>query len=87
MISVDGSLSVAELRRQTPTIPIVFMVIADPVGQGLVASLAHPGGNITGFSAYDPPMAGKWLGMLTQITPRVARVAVLTIQMSRPMPD
>src|SRR5262249_58909397 len=48
-----------------------------PVGQGFVHSLAHPGGNITGFSNYDPPMAGKWLRMLTQITPPVSRVAVL----------
>ena len=52
-------------------------MVTDPVGQGFVESLARPGGNITGFSNYDPPMAGKWLGMLTQITPPVARVAVL----------
>ncbi len=57
--------------------PIVFTGVGDPVGQGFVESLARPGGTITGFSAYDPPMAGKWLGMLTQITPPVARVAVL----------
>ena len=72
-----GSPAVEALRRQTSTIPIVFALVTDPVGQGFVASLARPGGNITGFSAYDPPMAGKWLGMLTQITPPVARVAVL----------
>jgi len=65
------------LRRQTSTIPIVFTLIADPVGLGFVASMARPGGNVTGFSAYDPPMAGKWLQMLTQITPPVAHVAVL----------
>ena len=65
------------LRRQTHTIPIVFVGVADPIGQGLVASLSHPGGDITGFSIFDAPMAGKWLGMLTQITPPVARVAVL----------
>jgi len=59
------------------TIPIVLVNVTDPVGQGFVESLAHPGGNITGFTDYDPPMAGKWLGMLTQITPPVARVAVL----------
>ena len=55
----------------------MFVDVADPVGQGFVASLAHPGGTITGFTNYDPPMAGKWLEMLTQITPPVARVAVL----------
>src|ERR1019366_8182210 len=72
-----GSPPVEALRRQTSTIPIVFVQVADPVGQGFVASLAHPGGNVTGFSVYDPPMAGKWLGMLTQITPPVAHVTVL----------
>ena len=65
------------LRRQTHTIPIVFVGVTDPIGQGLVASLSHPGGDITGFSIFDAPMAGKSLGMLTQITPPVARVAVL----------
>jgi putative ABC transport system substrate-binding protein len=70
-------VGVEELRRQTSTIPIVFVNISDPVGLGFVASLARPGGNITGFSNYDPPIAGKWLGMLTQITPPVARVGVL----------
>jgi len=72
-----GSPSGAALRRQTSTIPIVLVNVTDPVGQGFVESLARPGGNITGFTDYDPPMAGKWLGMLTQITPAVARVAVL----------
>jgi putative ABC transport system substrate-binding protein len=72
-----NALSVEALRRQTRTTPIVFIDIADPVGLGFVANLARPGGNITGFSAYDPPMAGKWIQMLTQITPPVAHVAVL----------
>jgi putative ABC transport system substrate-binding protein len=77
ILVAHGSPSVAALRRETSTIPIVFTGVADPVGQGFVNSLARPGGTITGFSAYDPPMAGKWLQMLTQITPPVARVAVL----------
>jgi putative tryptophan/tyrosine transport system substrate-binding protein len=77
LVLAEGSPSVAALRRQTSTIPIVFTIVVDPVGQGFVASLARPGGTLTGFSMYDPPMAGKWLGMLTQITPPVARVAVL----------
>jgi putative ABC transport system substrate-binding protein len=77
VIVVYGSLSVAVLRQKTSTIPIVFVIIADPVGQDFVVSLAHPGGNITGFSSYDPPMASKWLGMLMQITPPIARVAIL----------
>jgi putative tryptophan/tyrosine transport system substrate-binding protein len=72
-----GTPSVAALRRQTTTIPIVFVIVTDPMGQGFVESLAHPGGNITGFTDFDPPMAGKWLGMLAQIAPTPTRVAVL----------
>jgi putative ABC transport system substrate-binding protein len=72
-----GTPCVEELRRRTSTIPIVFAVVTDPVDQGFVASLAHPGGNITGFTDYDGPMAGKWLEMLTQITPPAARVVAL----------
>jgi len=72
-----SSPSVAALRRQISAIPIVLVNVTDPVGQGFVESLARPGGNITGFTDYDPPMAGKWLRMLTQIIPPVARVAVL----------
>jgi putative tryptophan/tyrosine transport system substrate-binding protein len=73
----QSTAALQALQRLTKTIPIVFLGVADPVGQGFVASLAHPGGNITGFSVFDAPMAGKWLEMLTQITPPVARVAVL----------
>jgi putative ABC transport system substrate-binding protein len=76
-VLVTGTAQMAAVRRRTRTIPIVFTNVTDPIGQGFVESLAHPGGNITGFSNYDPPMAGKWLTMLTQITPPVARVAVL----------
>lgn len=77
VILADSTPSLEALGRQTPTIPIVFVGVTDPIGQGFVASLAHPGGNITGFSSFDALMAGKWLEMLTQITPPVARVAVL----------
>ena len=55
----------------------MFTIVVDPVGQGFVASLARPGGHVTGFSSYDPQVAGKWVEMLTQITPPVARMAVL----------
>lgn len=72
-----GTPSVEELRRRTTTIPIVFAVVTDPVSQGFVENLAHPGGNITGFTDYDGPLAGKWLEMLTQVTPKVSRVAVV----------
>ena len=73
----EATPSAAAFQRQTRTIPIVFSGIADPVGQGFVASLARPGGNITGLSIFDAPMAGKWLEMLRQVSPPVARVAVL----------
>ncbi|MBW7962684.1 ABC transporter substrate-binding protein [Bradyrhizobium sp. BR 10261] len=72
-----GTPSVEELHRRTTTIPIVFAVVTDPVGQGLVQNLAHPGGNITGFTDYDGPLASKWLEMLTQVTPKVSRVFVI----------
>src|SRR6266851_5493727 len=77
VLMANSRSSVAALRRETSTIPIVFMNVGAPVEQGFVESVARPGGNITGFSNFDPPMAGKWLGMLTQITPPVAHVAVL----------
>ncbi|MCP3386512.1 ABC transporter substrate-binding protein [Bradyrhizobium sp. CCGUVB4N] len=72
-----GTPSVEELRQRTTTIPIVFAVVTDPVSQGFVQNLAHPGGNITGFTDYDGPLAGKWLEMLTQVTPKVSRVFVV----------
>jgi len=72
-----GTPSVEELRQRTATIPIVFAVVTDPVSQGFVQNLAHPGGNITGFTDYDGPLAGKWLEMLTQVTPKVPRAFVV----------
>jgi putative ABC transport system substrate-binding protein len=72
-----GTPSVEELRQRTNTIPIVFAVVTDPVSQGFVKNLAHPGGNITGFTDYDGPLAGKWLEMLAQVTPKVSRVVVV----------
>ena len=63
--------------QQTKTIPVVFALVSDPVGMGYVHSLALPGGNIIGFSSYDPPIYTKQLQMLTEITPPAATVAVL----------
>jgi putative tryptophan/tyrosine transport system substrate-binding protein len=66
------------LLQQTRTIPIVFALVADPIGSGFVASLAHPGGNVTGFTfTTEPAMAGKWVELLKEIAPRVARIAML----------
>jgi putative ABC transport system substrate-binding protein len=69
--------ALAALRQQTRTIPIVFVVVPDPVGLGFVQSLARPGGNITGFSSYDAAMIGKWLQLLKEVAPGVTRVAVI----------
>jgi ABC-type uncharacterized transport system substrate-binding protein len=77
LLLAQGSLPITLLRRHTSTIPIVFTIVADPLGQGFVETLARPGGNITGFSSFDSQMTGKWLEMLTQISPPVARAAVL----------
>jgi putative ABC transport system substrate-binding protein len=67
----------AALQQQTHTVPIVFVLVVDPVGQGFVQSLARPGGNITGFGAFDPPIIGKWLQLLKEIAPGVTRIAIL----------
>jgi putative ABC transport system substrate-binding protein len=67
----------AALLRETRTIPIVFAVVSDPIGSGFVASFPRPGGNVTGFTNIDPTMAGKWLELLKEVAPRVARVAFL----------
>jgi len=77
LLAGSSSLATDVLRRRTGTIPIVFANVTDPEGQGFVASLGHPGGNVTGFSNYDPVMVSKWLGMLRQLTPPVANVAAL----------
>jgi putative ABC transport system substrate-binding protein len=73
----QASPSVLALRQKTSTIPLVFTMVTDPVGQGFVENLARPGGNVTGFSDFNALMAGKWLEMLAQVSPPVARVAVL----------
>ena len=62
------------LKRTTQTIPVVFAGVADPVGDGLAASLARPGGNVTGFSSADAALAGKWLQLLKEMSPSLARV-------------
>jgi putative ABC transport system substrate-binding protein len=67
----------AALQKETHTIPIVFTYVIDPIGAGFIASLARPGGNLTGLMAYEPSTVGKWLEMLKQIAPQTARVALL----------
>jgi ABC-type uncharacterized transport system substrate-binding protein len=77
IILAHGGGSVGALLQATRTVPIVFPVAGDPVGAGLVASLARPGGNATGFMDFEFSLGGKWLELLKQIAPEVARVAVL----------
>jgi putative ABC transport system substrate-binding protein len=71
-----GSIAVAPLQQATRTIPIVFVNAPDPVGAGFVQSMAHPGGNITGFSNFEYSMSGKWAELLKQIAPNVTRALV-----------
>jgi putative tryptophan/tyrosine transport system substrate-binding protein len=77
IIVVHSSPAVAALRKLTSKIPMVFVLIADPIGSGFVESLAHPGGNVTGFMNAEAPMAGKWLGLMMEIAPKVKRVALI----------
>jgi putative tryptophan/tyrosine transport system substrate-binding protein len=69
--------AVTALQRQTRTTPIVFVLVVDPIGLGFVQSLARPGGSVTGFGAFDPPIIGKWLQLLKEIAPGVTRVAII----------
>jgi putative ABC transport system substrate-binding protein len=77
VILATGTLSVAALRRVTATLPIVFADISDPVGAGLVDTLARPGGNVTGFMIFEYTLSGKWLELLKEIAPQLVRAAVL----------
>jgi putative ABC transport system substrate-binding protein len=77
VILASASPSVAALQRVTRSVPIVFANVADPVGAGYITSLARPGGNSTGFTAYEYSLSGKWLELLKEIAPNVTRVAVL----------
>ena len=77
VILAGGGSVVVPLQQATNTIPIVFTGVSDPVGGGLVASLARPGGNTTGFTVFEYGMGGKWLELLKEAAPSVKRVAVL----------
>jgi putative tryptophan/tyrosine transport system substrate-binding protein len=77
VILAPGSTSLGPLLQATRTVPIVFATILDPVGAGFVESLARPGGNATGFIAFEYGLSGKWLELLKQMAPSVTRVAIL----------
>src|SRR6516225_3635813 len=76
-VIVTKAPAVAALKQATAIIPIVFPIAVDPVGGGLVASLARPGGNVTGLSLQSPDLAGKRLELLREVVPRLSRLAIL----------
>jgi putative ABC transport system substrate-binding protein len=77
VIVANSSPIIAALRPATSTIPIVFAVVNDPVGQGFISSLVHPGGNITGFSFIEREIVGKWINLLRDVKPNLSRVALM----------
>jgi ABC-type uncharacterized transport system substrate-binding protein len=77
VVLAGGSFPLAALRQETRSIPIVFVRVADPVSQGFIASLAHPGANVTGFSSLEYDLSGKWLALLKGIAPHLVRVALM----------
>jgi putative tryptophan/tyrosine transport system substrate-binding protein len=78
VVQGSGAAGLAMLQQATRTIPIVFVMIVEPVAEGFVQNLAHPGANITGFTNLEPTVGGKWLELLKEIAPRVTRVAVMS---------
>jgi putative tryptophan/tyrosine transport system substrate-binding protein len=77
LVAASGTATAAPLLQATRTLPIVFVVVVDPVGAGFVASLARPGGNATGFTMFEYGLSGKWVELLKQIAPQMTRGAVL----------
>ncbi|HMF25966.1 MAG TPA: ABC transporter substrate-binding protein [Pseudolabrys sp.] len=77
VIIAGSTLGLAAIRNETSTIPIVFVVVGDPVGQGFVSSLAHPGGNITGFAAFEFTTGAKWLELIKEIAPELRHIAFI----------
>jgi len=79
MLFVTTNPALSALLKETRTIPIVFTWVSESVGSGYVSSLAHPGGNVTGFHNFEPAVGGKWLGVLKQIAPQVRRVGFVHV--------
>ena len=77
-ILVQGTISTGSVIRETRTIPIVFVNVADPVGSGYISNLAHPGGNVTGFMLDNTTQGGKWVELLKEIAPRIRHLALLS---------
>ena len=87
LILANTTPVVTALHEQTRKVPIVFVQVTDPVGEGFVASLAHPGGNITGITNFEFSIGSKWLEILKEISPRVARVAIVFNPETAPFAD
>jgi ABC-type uncharacterized transport system substrate-binding protein len=77
VIVAESTPAAVALRHDTAAAPIVFLQVANPIGSGLVASLAHPGANLTGFTNFEPTMGGKWLELLKEIAPAVTRAVAI----------
>jgi putative ABC transport system substrate-binding protein len=77
LIVANGTVGVEAARNATRSIPIVFALAGNPVGTGVVASMSHPGGNITGFSAFEPEIVGKWMQVLKELAPATEHVTIL----------
>jgi putative tryptophan/tyrosine transport system substrate-binding protein len=78
VILAVSTVNLTAIRQSTSTVPVVFLAVADPVAQGFVASVRHPGGNLTGFSFFEFSLGSKWLGLLKEVAPGVGRVAVMS---------
>jgi putative ABC transport system substrate-binding protein len=77
VIVANSTLALAAVHKETTAIPVVFVVVGDPVGQGFVTSLAHPGSNITGFTAFEFAISGKWLELIKEVAPELGRVGFI----------
>ena len=77
VIVANSTPVMAALKPATTTIPIVFVVVNDPVGQGFIPNLQHPGGNVTGYSFIEPELIGKWINLLSDVKPGLSRVALM----------
>jgi putative ABC transport system substrate-binding protein len=87
LILTQNTPPTASMLQQTRTIPVIFVIVADPVGSGFVQNLARPGGNATGFTVMEPTIAGKWVELLKEIAPRVNRAALLFNPATTPYAD
>ena len=77
VVVAESTPAAAALHQQSPSTPVIFIQVANPVGSGFVASLAHPEGNMTGFTDFEPSMGGKWLELLKESAPSLKRAAAI----------